>query len=108
MASGACPPYRHKLGLFDGASGLTNPVGDTSILTGRLALAAPAIQQHLVRLADNPLGKRPILQRFFRLPHGSTVVEHLTDVVPALGRLRFLSGFELQHLAHGGLSTLYP
>ena len=59
-----------------------------------------------MRLADNPLAKGQRFQHPLRLQHCGAIVEHLMDVIPALGRCRLLPSLELQNLTHGGLGAL--
>ena len=96
----------HEPGLVDGAAGRSDPVGHAAVFAGGLSLAPDAGQQHAMRLADDPLGQRQVLQHLPGPPHGGAVVEHLVDVVEARGRSRFPSRLEPQNLAHRRLGAL--
>ena len=96
----------HEPGVLQGASGRSDPVGNAPVLARGLAFAADAVQQHPVRFADDALRQGQFLQQLPRPAQGSAVVEHFADVAPARRRFRFAAGFELQHLAHGGLRAL--
>ena len=97
---------RHEGRFVDAATGRPDPVGGTTILAGRLALAAHAAEQHRMRFPDDPQGQPELLQHLLRPSHGSAVVEHLAYVVATCGGFRLLSGFELQYFPHRCLGTL--
>ncbi len=98
---------RHKARLLHRAASRTDPIGNAPILAWRLALAAYAIEQYLVRLAHHALRQRHAGQQLLGHAHGGAVVEHLADIVAArLAQFRGTAfGLKLQHLAHGGLGA---